>query len=288
MKKAILVVVVAAGLLAVVLVGLKDIRRFSSRPEPGVAPISKPVASPHPDSDSDEDTATIRFVKNPTLVPPFTLKDLEGRIISPADWRGKAVLINFWATWCPPCREEIPDLIKLQTKYNGRLQIIGISDDTGSVETVKSFVQEHKMNYPVAMASPELEAKFGGVMGLPTSFLLDTEGRVVQKHVGLRNPDLYDKEIRALLQMPVEAKIETFEDTGQVLLANAKNATELPGVDFSRLTPEQKKTALRQLNEQKCTCSCGMTLAQCRINDTSCETSSKLAKQVVDKIRGTS
>ena len=177
------------------------------------------------------------------------------------DLGGKVVLLNFWATWCPPCREEIPDLIELQNKYDGRLQIIGLSVDTGSPETVERFAEERKINYPVAIASPELEAKFGGVMGLPTSFLVDTEGRVVQKHVGLHDPVLYDREIRILLSLPVEAKIEMFEDTGQILLANAKNATELPGVDLSKLTLAQKKAALRQLNEQKCTCGCNLTLA---------------------------
>jgi cytochrome c-type biogenesis protein CcmH/NrfF len=82
----------------------------------------------------------------------------------------------------------------------------------------------------------------------------------------------------------VEARIETFEDIGQVFLANAARATELPGIDFSKLTAEQERAALRQLNEQKCTCGCGLTLAQCRINDTGCPVSVKLAQQVVEKI----
>ena len=283
MKKTLLVVVIAVGLGALLALGLRDIKRL--RPQL----VSGQTSSSNPTSGSDEDIKTVRFVKNPAPVPPFAIKDLEGHTISTADWHGKVVLLNFWATWCSPCQEEIPDLIALQTKYQGRLQIIGLSEDTGSVETVKSFVKANRMNYPVAIAPPELEGKFGGVMGLPTSFLLDTEGRVVQKHVGLRNPALYDTEIRALLRLPVEAKVETFDDTGQVLLSNAKNATELPGVDFSQLTPEQKKAALRQLNEQKCTCGCDYTLAQCRINDTSCDVSLKLAKVLVDKIaRGTS
>ena len=281
MKKTILIAIVGAGLLALLAVGLKDIRKLSTHPaavpESGSAPANVP----------DEDLKTIRFAKNPTPVPPFTIKDLDGRSISPSDWRGKVVLLNFWATWCGPCREEIPDLVKLQTKYDGKLQIVGLSEDTGSVETVKSFVRQAKMNYPIAITSAELEAKFGGVFGLPTSFLLDTDGRVVQKHVGLRNPALYELEIRALLQLPVEAKVETFEDNGQVLLTNAKNATELPGVDLSKLNPVQKKAALRQLNEQKCTCGCAFTLAQCLINDTTCPISGKIAHQVVDKISRT-
>ena len=274
MKRSTLIAGISAGLLFILILifGLRDIHRF--RPDPSADPVG----------DSAKNVPTIRFVKNPQPVPAFTILSLDGQTISPAHLDGKVVLLNFWATWCPPCREEIPDLIELQDKYGGRLQIIGLSVDTGSQETVKRFVQERKINYPVAIASPELEAKFGGVMGLPTSFLVDTEGRVVQKHVGLHEPVLYDREIRALLGGPVEAKIETFDDTGQVLLANAKNATELPGVDLSKLTPKQKKAALRQLNEQKCTCGCDLTLAQCRINDTSCSVSPGLAKHLVDRV----
>ena len=282
MKKLVLVVAIAIGLLALLVLGLRDIRRF------GTQSLSTAANSSDLGGASEGDIKLIRFVKNPTPVPSFTIKDLDGRTITPADWRGKVVLLNFWATWCPPCREEIPDLIKLQSKYEGKLQIIGLSEDTGSVENVRNFVKHSAMNYPIAIASSDLEEKFGGVMGLPTSFLLDTNGRVVQKHIGLRNPALYDTEIRALLQLPVQAKIETFEDTGQVLLTNAKNATELPGVDLSKLTPEQRKIALHQLNEQKCTCGCNLTLAQCRVNDTSCSISEKTAKQVVESIpRGT-
>ena len=118
-------------------------------------------------------------------------------------------------------------------------------------------------------------------MGLPTTFLVDTRGRVVQKHIGFANPELYEMEIRALLDLPVNANVETFEDEGQVFLANA---TELPGVDFSQLTSEQRKAALRQLNEQTCTCGCNLTLAQCRINDTTCDVSLALANQVMEKI----
>ena len=278
MKKLVAVVVITVGLLVVLFWGLRDIQRMRSAMEPGPTGNSQ-TGNP------SEAVTEIRFVKNPSPAPAITLRDLDGHTISSADWSGKVVLLNFWATWCPPCRAEIPDLIALQKKYADRLLIVGLSDDVGSPEKVKQFAQQNQMNYPIAIASPELEAKFGGVMGLPTSFLLDTKGRVVQKHVGLRNPALYDTEIRYLLGLPVQAKVEAFEDTGQILLTNAKNATEIPGVDLSVLTPEQKKAALRQLNEQGCTCGCGLTLAQCRINDTSCAISSKLAGQVIEKIR---
>jgi hypothetical protein len=84
--------------------------------------------------------------------------------------------------------------------------------------------------------------------------------------------------------MSVDAKIETFEDTGQIFLKNAKNATELPGVDLSKLTPAQKQVALKRMNSESCTCGCRLTLAQCRINDTACPTSRQIANKIVQEI----
>src|SRR2546422_10774235 len=98
--------------------------------------------------------------------------------------------------------------IQLQARYAGRLQIIGLSVDEGPAEAVKRFAQTVRINYPIAIASPELQAKFGGILALPTLFLLDTNGGVVQKHIGLRNPVLYETEVRALLGLPVERSEE--------------------------------------------------------------------------------
>jgi len=274
MAKTKLIAVGVAGLALalIVLVGLRDIERLRT----GV-----PVAAT---DSTGADLPTIRFVKNPQPAPEFTLTDLDGKQHSPADWRGKVVLVNFWATWCGPCVAEIPDLIHLQEKYAGRFLVVGLSQDTDPPAKVKEFARKKNINYPIAMSHGDLETKFGGVFGLPTSFVLDTAGRIVQKHIGLRDPVLYENEIRALLDMPVDARIERFEDTGQVLLTNAKNATEYPGVDLSRLNAEQKKTAQRQLNENQCTCGCGLTVAQCLVNDTSCEVSKGMAKQVVEDL----
>ena len=163
------------------------------------------------------------------------------------NWAGKVVLVNFWATWCPPCREEIPELLELKKEYKDRLEIVGISEDDDPPENVLKFARQKGMTYPVVMATPELVEAYGGVPALPTSFLIDTQGRVVQKHSGLYPIEAYDLEIRTLLGMPTNARVETFVDTGQVFLRNAANATELPGVSFKGLTAEQKKRALRRL-----------------------------------------
>ncbi|MGA8142577.1 MAG: TlpA disulfide reductase family protein [Candidatus Acidiferrales bacterium] len=244
-------------------------------------------ASPAPELtaliDADED-AVIRFASNPQPAPPFLLQDLDGNVVSTAQWQGKVVLLNFWATWCPPCREEIPILVELAKKYKDSLQIIGVSLDDASPDEVKEFAKAFRVNYPIVMWSHELVAEYGGVPALPTTFLINKDGRVVQKHEGLYPPEVYDTEVRSLMGLPVNAKIETFEDTGQIFLKNAVHATELPDVDFSGLSPDQKKIALKRLNSEGCTCGCRLTLAQCRINDTSCVRSKSLAAKVIREI----
>src|SRR5207249_7992312 len=94
---------------------------------------------------------TLRFFRNPAPVPAFTLHDIDGRPLASSDWRGKVVIVNFWATWCGPCRAEIPALVALQDKYRDRLAILGIAEDDAPVEHVKQFAGALRINYPVAM-----------------------------------------------------------------------------------------------------------------------------------------
>jgi len=226
----------------------------------------------------------IRFVRNPDPAPDFKLTALDGKPITLAALQGKVVFLNFWATWCGPCRAEIPDLVALQEQYKGRLQIIGLNVDDDDAAEVQKYVAETGINYPVAMASDDVRKEYGGIPALPTSFVLDTEGRVVQKHVGLWDPAVYETEIRALLDLPIKAKVETFDDTGEVFLKHADRATELPGVNLSKLTPEQKKMALHRFNADTCTCGCKYTLAQCRIWDSACAVSKAATEKIIAKI----
>jgi thiol-disulfide isomerase/thioredoxin len=244
------------------------------------------AAAPAASSATTEDAnqPVIRFVKNPELAPVLQATDLLGKPVNKDNWPGKVVLVNFWATWCPPCREEIPELLQLKKEYKDRLEIVGISEDDDPPESVLKFARQKGMTYPIVMATQELIDAYGGVPALPTSFLIDTQGRVVQKHSGLYPIEFYEREIRSLLGMPTDARVETFVDNGQVFLKNAANATELPGVSFKGLTPEQKKLALRRLNSESCTCGCMLTLSECRVNDTECPYSGKLAAQVVKEV----
>jgi len=238
-------------------------------------------------SGKSQDTQNvIRFVRNPDAAPEFQLTGVDGKAVSLAGARGKVVLLNFWATWCGPCRAEIPDLIALQEKYKERLQIIGLTVDEDDSEVIKQAIATTGINYAVAMAPAELRMKYGGIAALPTSFVLDTEGRVVQKHEGLRDPRLYEMEIRALMGLPIDARVETFDDTGQIFLAHANRASELPGVDLSKLNPEQKQVALHQFNAEGCTCGCQFTLAQCRIYDRNCAISKARTAEIVDETSG--
>jgi cytochrome c biogenesis protein CcmG/thiol:disulfide interchange protein DsbE len=232
----------------------------------------------------DSQQPVIRLVGHPEQAPDFLLAGLDGKPVSIVGARGKIVLLNFWATWCGPCRAETPDLVALQNKYKDALEIIGLAVDVDDPEEVQKFAAAFGINYPMVVAPIEVRMEYGGITSLPTSFLLDTEGRIVQKHVGLSNPLLYELEIRALLHLAIPARVETFEDTGQIFLKNAERATELPGVDFSRLTPRQKLAALRAFNGETCTCGCKLTLAQCRIYDSACQVSSGRTAAIVAKV----
>ncbi len=231
---------------------------------------------------SEENQPTIRFVRNPDPAPDFKLVGLDGKPVTLANSKGKVILLNFWATWCGPCRAEIPDLVGLQNKYKDRLQILGLVVDDDDQNAIKEFSEKFGVNYPVAIASDDIRMQYGGIVALPTSFLLDAEGRIVQKHEGLRDPVLYETEIRALLGLSIgNVKVETFEDTGQIFLKNAERATELPGVDLSKLTPEQKISVLHKFNAQTCNCGCTFTLAQCRIYDRNCQISKAATAKII-------
>lgn len=231
-----------------------------------------------------QDANVIQFVKNPDTAPAFQLNDLDGKSFSLAEAKGKIVLLNFWATWCGPCRAEIPDLVDLQKRYADKLEIIALATDEDDADEVRRFVLESGINYRVAMISDEVRLAYGGVAALPTSFVIDPQGRIVQKHVGLNDPAIYELEVKAMLGLPVDAKVEYFEDNGQIFLKNAERATELPGVDFSKLNAKQKSLALRRMNAESCNCGCGLTLAQCRINDSACRVSLALTAKVVSQV----
>ena len=233
------------------------------------------------------DAPTLQLLKDPLPVGDFTVTDLDGKTISSQALRGKVVFVNFWATWCPPCRAEIPDLIRLQAKYKDDLVVLGISEDEAPVDTVRAFAADQHVNYFIAMSTPALAQVFRGVSALPTTFVIDREGKIVQRHVGQLSAENTELEAQVLAGLNTNVKVERVDDPVKLRLARAAQATEIPGVDLTGLTPAKRTEAIKALNAESCTCGCGLTLAECRINDPDCGVSLPLARTLVDKLSKT-
>ena len=129
----------------------------------------------------------------------FSLQDLSGKPLNIADYRGKVVLLDFWATWCTPCRAEIPEFVEYQNKYGGQgLQVIGISMDD-DITPARQFYAQFKMNYPVAVGNANLAENYGGILGLPVTFLIDRQGRIAAKYVGAADMNDMRQKLESLL-----------------------------------------------------------------------------------------
>jgi thiol-disulfide isomerase/thioredoxin len=132
----------------------------------------------------------------------FKLKDLDGKEVTLASFKdsNKVVLLNFWATWCGPCKAEIPGFVELQEKYKDTLTIIGYSvDDTA--ELAKKYAAEYKMNYPILLGEgrEDVQDAYGPIWGIPASFIISKDGRVCRKHMGIAPKAVFEKEVLALM-----------------------------------------------------------------------------------------
>lgn len=132
--------------------------------------------------------------------PAWELKDVNGKTVKASDFDGKVVILDFWATWCPPCKAEIPGFVELQKQYGDKgLVVIGISLDEQGSAVVKPFMKQFEMNYPVVMGDAKIVQDFGGMEGLPTTFIIDRTGNIVASHVGYAPKETFEKEITPLL-----------------------------------------------------------------------------------------
>jgi thiol-disulfide isomerase/thioredoxin len=146
----------------------------------------------------------------PTAPPDFTLKDLDDHRVSLSQFKGEVVLVNFWTTWCEPCKTEIPWLMELQDKYAGRgFSVLGIAMDEEGKSAVAAFAQEERfgmsgvsrfINYPIVLGNDATADKFGGVIVFPTSFLISKDGREVKRVDGLMSYDETNKDIQSQLE----------------------------------------------------------------------------------------
>jgi thiol-disulfide isomerase/thioredoxin len=133
--------------------------------------------------------------------PPLVLKDIRGRTLRLSDYRGKVVLLNFWATWCPPCRAEMPDLVKMQREYKSRgLQVIGITYPPETTREVRQFTRRLRINYPVALGTRETKSLFDQTETLPLTIVIDRDGNIRDRIEGILLPVEFEQKIKPLLQ----------------------------------------------------------------------------------------
>ncbi|HVF49946.1 MAG TPA: TlpA disulfide reductase family protein [Pyrinomonadaceae bacterium] len=136
-----------------------------------------------------------------TKAPPLTLRDLRGRTLRLSDYRGRVVLLNFWATWCPPCRAEMPELIRMQREYRARgLRVIGITYPPQTRRRVQRFVRQLKVNYTIALGTKATKTLFHQSETLPLTVVIDREGNIREIIEGILLPEEFEQKIRPLLQ----------------------------------------------------------------------------------------
>lgn len=131
--------------------------------------------------------------------PDFTLTNLEGQKVSLSDYKGKIIIVDFWATWCGPCKMEIPSFIKLQEDYKDDVVVLGISLDQGGPKVVVPFAKKMNINYPIVYGDGTVVQAYGGIRGIPTTFVIDRDFNIQRKYVGYTGHAVFEKDILAFI-----------------------------------------------------------------------------------------
>ena len=162
------------------------------------APEVPPAASPGAEAGAADTGACMADAKPANM--DFVIKDLDGKDVKLSSYKGKVVLLNFWATWCGPCKAEIPGFVELQDKYRDELVVVGFSvDDTA--EKAREFAKQYKINYPILLGEgrEDVQDAYGPIWGIPASFIISKDGTVCRKHLGIAPKAVFEKEVVALM-----------------------------------------------------------------------------------------
>lgn len=168
--------------------------------DPITAPFVEPVSAHASSIDGQAPAADAACMANPKPATDFTLPALDGKKVALSSFKGKVVLLNFWATWCGPCKAEIPGFVELQQQYQKDLVVIGLSVDDPA-DKAKAFADQYKINYPVVLGlgHDEIQDAYGPIYGIPASFLISRDGKVCKRHLGIAPKSQFEREIKALL-----------------------------------------------------------------------------------------
>ena len=193
-------IAVAATAIALLAIAIPFVWQPHVDAEPVVAATGAAGVAPAASHDSGGEPAGACMANAKPANFDFTMKDVDGNQVSLSSYKGKVVLLNFWATWCGPCKAEIPGFVELQEKYRDQLVIVGYSvDDTA--EKAKAFAAEYKMNYPILLGEgrEDVQDAYGPIWGIPASFVISKDGRVCRKHMGIAPKKVFEDEVVALM-----------------------------------------------------------------------------------------
>jgi len=193
----------AATFIALLAMSVPFVWQHSAEAEPAAPPALEPIAS-HDAAEAaldepEQDGAACMANAKPANLD-FKIKNLDGKDVELASFKGKVLLLNFWATWCGPCKAEIPGFVELQAKYRDELTVLGYSVDDDAPKA-RAFAEQYKINYPILLGEgrEDVQDAYGPIYGIPASFLISKDGKVCKKHMGIAPKAVFEKEITALI-----------------------------------------------------------------------------------------